>query len=138
MLYEVITHPNDAAILLLLYEMYIKEGKPERAEPLLARIFEREPNSYLGHILMARLRHAEGKTDEAVEHYQLALKRNWSVDLDMELGDVLVKTGRYDEAARLYRELIERDEQNESARVSLVHVYLLQKKDSRALRNNFV
>ncbi len=126
-------HPDDAAILLLLSEMYIKEGHPERAEPLLTHVVEREPNSYLGHILMARMRSAEGNTDEAVEHYQLALKRNWSADLDLELGAVLVKAGRYEEATHLYRDLIERDGQNETARVSLVHVYLLQKKDSRAL-----
>jgi len=126
-------HPDDDAILLLLSEMYIKEGQPERAEPLLGRILEKEPNSYLGHILTARMLQAEGKTDEAVDHYQSALKRNWSADLELELGEVLVKAGRYDEAARLYRELIERDGQNESARVSLVHVYLLQKNDSKAL-----
>lgn len=126
-------HPDDAAILLLLSEMYINADQPERAEPLLTRILNREPNSYLGHILMARMLQAEGKTDGAVDHYQQALKRNWSADLDMELGDVLVKAERYDEAAKLYRELIERDGQNESPRVALVHVYLLQKKDSQAL-----
>ena len=126
-------HPDDAAILLLLSEMYIAANQPEQAEPLLARILEREPNSYLGHILMARMRQAEGKTDDAVNHFQLAIKRNWSSDLNMELGEVLIKAGRYDEAVRLYRELIEREGQNESARVALVHVYLLQKRDTQAL-----
>ncbi|MDD2463267.1 MAG: tetratricopeptide repeat protein [Desulfobulbus sp.] len=126
-------HPDDAAILLLLSEMYINAEQPERAEPLLSRILVREPNSYLGHILMARMRQAEGKTDDAVDHYQRALKRNWSSDLNMELGEVLVKSGRYDEAVKLYRELVEKDGGNESARVALVHVYLLQKKDSQAL-----
>ncbi|MGD9948327.1 MAG: tetratricopeptide repeat protein [Desulfobulbus sp.] len=126
-------NPDDAAILLLLSEMYINAAQPERAEPLLTRILNREPNSYLGHILMARMRQAEGKTDDAVGHYQQALKRNWSTDLDMELGEVLVKVKRYDEAVQLYRDLIERDGQNESARVALVHVYLLQKKESLAL-----
>nr|WP_321466867.1 tetratricopeptide repeat protein [uncultured Desulfobulbus sp.] len=126
-------HPDDAAILLLLSEMYINAKQPERAEPLLRRIIDREPNSYLGHILMARMSQAEGKTDDAVSHYQRALKRNWSSDLTMELGEVLVKAERYDEAVRLYRDLIEREGHNESAHVALVHVYLLQKKDSQAL-----
>lgn len=126
-------HPDDAAILLLLSEMYINASQPERAEPLLTRILDKEPNSYLGHILMARLRQAEGRTDEAVDHYQQALKRNWSADLNMELGEVLVKTERYEEAVKLYRELVEREGQNESARVALVHVYLLQKKEAQAL-----
>lgn len=47
-------HPDDAAIMLLLAEMYIAD-QPDRAEPLLTRILEKDANSYLGHILMARL-----------------------------------------------------------------------------------
>jgi tetratricopeptide (TPR) repeat protein len=126
-------HPDDVAILLLLSEMYIAAHQPERAEPLLNRIFDKDANSYLGHILMARLRQAVGNTDAAVEHYQKALKRNWSSDLEMELGELYIKAERYNEAVRLYRGLIERDGQNEGARVALVHVYLLQKNDSQAI-----
>jgi tetratricopeptide (TPR) repeat protein len=126
-------HPDDVAILLLLSEMYIAAHQPERAEPLLNRIFDKDANSYLGHILMARLRQAVGNTDAAVEHYQKALKRNWSSDLEMELSELYIKAGRYNEAVRLYRGLIDRDGQNEGARVALVHVYLLQKNDSQAI-----
>lgn len=126
-------HPDDAAIMLLLSEMYIAANQPDRAEPLLARILEKDANSYLGHILMARLDQLKGRTDEAVSHYQAALQRNWSSDLEMELGDTYVKAGRHDEAVKLFRELIDRDKENEGARVALVHVYLLQKKDSQAL-----
>lgn len=126
-------HPDDAAIMLLLAEMYIAADQPDRAEPLLTRILEKDANSYLGHILMARLHQAKGRTDEAVTHYQAALQRNWSSDLEMELGDAYVKAGRHDEAVKLFRELIERDKENEGARVALVHVYLLQKKDGQAL-----
>jgi pentatricopeptide repeat protein len=126
-------HPDDAAIMLLLAEMYIAADQPDRAEPLLTRILEKDANSYLGHILMARLNQVKGRTDEAVTHYQAALQRNWSSDLEMELGDAYVKAGRHDEAVKLFRELIERDKENEGARVALVHVYLLQKKDGQAL-----
>lgn len=126
-------HPDDAAIMLLLAEMYIAADQPDRAEPLLARILEKDANSYLGHILMARLCQLKGRIDEAVSHYQAALQRNWSSDLEMELGDTYVKAGRHDEAVKLFRELIERDKENEGARVALVHVYLLQKKESQAL-----
>jgi tetratricopeptide (TPR) repeat protein len=133
--YQIISerHPDDVAILLLLAEMYITAGQPEQAEPLLDRILGKDPHSYLGHILMARLRQAQGNTDGAVDHYQKALKRNWSSDLEMELGELYIKAGRYNEAARLYRGLVDRDGQNEGARVALIHVYLLQKNDGQAL-----
>jgi tetratricopeptide (TPR) repeat protein len=126
-------HPDDVAILLLLSEMYIAANQPGRAEPLLTRILDKDGDSYLGHILMARLLQTEGRTDAAVEHYQKALKRNWSSDLEMELGGVYVQAGRYNEAVRLYRGLIDREGENEGARVALIHVYLLQKNDNQAL-----
>lgn len=126
-------HPDDPAILLLLAEMYLTANQPDKAEPLLTRILDRDPASYLGHILMARLRQVQNRTDEAVEHYTKALERNWSSDLQMELGELYVKAGRYDEASGLFQNIIDRDAQNESAQVALIHVYLLQKKEVQAL-----
>jgi len=126
-------HPDDPAILLLLAEMYLAADQPDKAGPLLERVLSRDPSSYPGNILMARLCQVQERVDEAVGHYQKALERNWSSELQMELGELYTKVGRYDEAAALYGALIERDEQNESARVALIHVYLLQKKDAQAL-----
>jgi tetratricopeptide (TPR) repeat protein len=126
-------HPYDPPILLMLAEMYMATEKPEKAEPLLEQVFELDSSSYPGHILMARLRQIQGRIDEAVEQYQLALERNWSSELQMELGELYITNGRYDEAVALYKVLVERDEDNESARVALIHVYLLQGKDEQAL-----
>lgn len=126
-------HPDDPAILLLLAEMYLPSNQPEKARPLLERVLSLDQNSYPGHVLLARLFQLQGKTDEAVEQYQKALERNWSSELQMELGELYIKTARYEEAAALYKDLIAREEQNESARIALVHVYLLQKNDTQAL-----
>jgi tetratricopeptide (TPR) repeat protein len=126
-------HPDDPAILLLLAEMYLPSNQPEKARPLLERVLSLDQNSYPGHVLLARLFQLQGKTDEAVEQYQKALERNWSSELQMELGELYIKSARYEEAAALYKDLIAREEQNESARIALVHVYLLQKNDEQAL-----
>jgi tetratricopeptide (TPR) repeat protein len=126
-------HPDDPAILLLLAEMYLNANQPERARPLLERILAQDPAAYLAHVLMARLCQLQALPEEAIEHYTKALERNWSSELQMELGELYVKAGQHDEAVRLYRDIIERDEQNEGARVALIHVYLLQKKDDQAL-----
>ena len=133
--YELISdrHPDDPAILLQLAEMYLAAGQPDKAKPLLERVLVQDQLSYPGHILMARLYQAQERVDEAVEHYQKALERNWSSELQMELGELYIKNERYDEAVALYEAIVERDEQNESARVALIHVYLLQKKDAQAL-----
>ena len=126
-------HPSDPAILLLLAEMYLAADQADKARPVLERVLAQDPASYPGHILMARLCQVQERVDEAVEHYQKALERNVSSDLQMELGELYIKNGRYDEAAALYEAIVERDEQNEGARVALIHVYLLQKKDAQAL-----
>lgn len=126
-------HPDDPSILLLLAELYLPSNQLDKARSLLARVLTLEPTSYPGHVLMARLLQLQEKIDEAVDHYQKALERNWSSELQMELGEMLIKTSRYDEAVSLYKDIIEREEQNESARIALVHVYLLQKKDEQAL-----
>jgi tetratricopeptide (TPR) repeat protein len=126
-------HPDDPAILLLLAEMYLTAEQPDKAEPLLDRVLTKDPGSYPGQILMARLCQVQGKIDAAAEHYKNALERNWSSELQMELGELYIKAERYDEAVKLYEAIIERDEQNESARVALIHVYLLQKNDAQAL-----
>lgn len=126
-------HPDDPAILLLLAEMYLADKQLEKARPILERVLTADPASYPGHILSARLLQQEGKPDLAVTHYRKALEKNWSSELQMELGELFIKIEQYAQAATLYNEIIEREGHNESARIALVHVYLLQKKDAQAL-----
>lgn len=126
-------HPDDPAILLLLAEMYIAGNQLDNAQAQLERVLSLDPASYPGHVLMARLSQLKDNVDAAVEHYQKALERNWSSELQLELGELYIKAARYDKAVALFKEIIEREENNESARIALVHVYLLQKKDEEAL-----
>lgn len=133
--YQVISdrHPDDPAILLQLAELYMASQQPDKAAPLLSRVLENDPSSYPGHVLAARLAFLQGDVDGSLAHYGKALERNWSGELQMELSEVLIKSGRYDEAATNYKEIIERESDNEGARIALIHVYLLQKKDDQAL-----
>ena len=126
-------HPDDPAILLLLAEMYLADKQMDKARPILDRVLTTDPSSYPGHILTARLLQQDGNPDLAVTHYRKALEKNWSSELQMELGELFIKTEQYGQAASLYKEIIEREGHNESARIALVHVYLLQKKDAQAL-----
>ncbi len=126
-------HPDDPAILLLLAEMYISSKQMDKAREILDRVLRLDSTSYPGHILMARFYRLEENPDQAVVHYRKALERNWSSELQMELGELYISTEQYDLAVALFREIIEREGHNESARLALVHVYLLQKKDAQAL-----
>ena len=126
-------NPDDPAILLLLAEMYLDSKQNGRARTVLDRVLTLDPASYPGHVLMARLDQLDDRPEQAADHYRQALARNWSSELQMELGELFIKTGRHEEAATLYRDIIAREDHNEAARIALVHVYLLQKKDSQAL-----
>jgi len=126
-------HPDDPAILLLLAEMYLSVNQLDKAQAIVERILSIDQTSYSGHVLMARLLVLQEKPDEAIGRYQMALQRNWSSELQIELGELYIKTARYDEATALYKQIIEREDQNQTARIALVHVYLLQKKDEQAL-----
>jgi len=126
-------NPDDPAILLLLAEMYLDGDQVEKVQPLLERILSMDPASYPALVLMARMLEVQGKADEAIVSYQKALQRNWSSELQIELGELYIKAARYDEAVALYQEIIEREDHNQGARIALVHVYLLQKKDDQAL-----
>jgi len=126
-------HPDDPAILLLLAEMYLSANQLDKAQAIVERILSIDQTSYSGHVLMARLLVLQEKPDEAIGRYQMALQRNWSSELQMELGELYIKTARYDEATALYKQIIEREDQNQNARIGLVHVYLLQKQDEQAL-----
>ncbi|MBM9536422.1 tetratricopeptide repeat protein [Desulfobulbus alkaliphilus] len=126
-------HPDDPTILLLLAEMYLAESQFDQARSVLDRVLVLDPNSYSGHVLLARLLRMENAIDQAIGHYQKALARNWSSDLQMEFGEMFLSAARYEEAAAVYREIIEREEENENARIALIHVYLLQNKDEQAL-----
>lgn len=126
-------HADDPAIALLLAEMYLAAGQADKARPLLERVLSEDQTSYPALLLMARLHQAEGRVDEAVAGYRKVLARNGSPELQMELGELFITGERYDEAAALYKDLMQQDEQNEGALKGLIHVYLLQKKDDQAL-----
>ena len=126
-------HPDDPTVLLVLAEMYLSSKQTDKARKSLERLLKLDSGSYTGHILMARLCQQEKEIDKAIDHYRKALDRNWSSELQMELGELFVNAERYDDAVALYTSIIEREEDNESARIALVHVYLIQKKENLAL-----
>jgi Putative Zn-dependent protease, contains TPR repeats len=133
--YRVISeqNPDDPTIRMLLAEMYMNTGQMDEARPLLEQVLVQEPASYPGRVLMAQLCRMQGQVDDAVEHYLKALEQNWSSELAVELGELYIKSGQYNEAAALFQAAIEQDDQNETVRVALVHVYLLQDKINQAL-----
>jgi tetratricopeptide (TPR) repeat protein len=125
--------PEDFTSLLLLSELYLVNNEKERAQYTLEEVLQIDNRSYPAHILLARLLVSEKKYDKAQDHYQQALLINWSADLQLEMAEGFLQLKNYHRAIQLYRDLLDRDELNESARIALIHVYLIQKRENKAL-----
>ena len=125
--------PEDTSSLLLLSELYLIDGKQDLARDALEEVVNIDNQSYSAHLLLARLLETEEDFTRAQHYYQQALEINWSSELQLELADVFVRQNEFKPAIKLYRDLLERDEMDEDARIALIHVYLLQDKEKKAL-----
>jgi tetratricopeptide (TPR) repeat protein len=125
--------PEDFTSLLLLSELYLANGEKKPARDALEKVLQIDNRSYPAHILLARLLVSDKNYDKALDHYQQALVINWSADLQLEMAEGFLQQKNYSRAIRLYRDLLDRDEFNEGARIALIHVYLLQKRENKAL-----
>jgi tetratricopeptide (TPR) repeat protein len=125
---------RDTASLLLLGELYLTENKYDMAKAALREVLTVDKRSYSSHLLLARLLVAEEDFEAGRRHYEQALDITWSEGLQLELADALTKQKKYDRAAELYREILHHDEDNEEARIALIHLYLLQGKEHKAMK----
>jgi len=126
-------NPEDENALLLLSELYMHQGQPIKARKTLLEILKANARSYPARVLLARLYMSLKQYDKALVEYHKTLKMNWSTDLLFEISQVYLHLEQYDKAIKSYGEILQHDKRNESARIALVNVYLLQKKDEQAL-----
>ncbi len=125
--------PRDLMPLLLLSELYVTEKKNDLALKTLRQALAIDPDSYPARVLLARFYVRTGRTDKALAEYRRALAINWSADLEMEMAELFMQKKAYAQAEKVYRRILDREENREDARIALVHVYLLQGREDRAL-----
>jgi tetratricopeptide (TPR) repeat protein len=124
---------RDTTSLLLLSELYLAENKYDMAKTALRDVLAADSRSYSAHLLLARLLVTEEDFAAGQQHYEQALDITWSEGLQLELADVLTRQKKYTRAVALYREILHHDEQNEEAQTALIHLYLLQGKEHKAM-----
>ena len=126
-------NPKEIAPLILLSELHLSENKPDEAKASLEKVLAEDSRSYPAHLLLARLLAAQGQLAQAIEHYQQAVSLNASEGLQLELAEVLIEQKKHAQAAAIYKELLKQDEENEEARIGLIHTFLLQNKERKAM-----
>ncbi|MCL7489665.1 MAG: tetratricopeptide repeat protein [Desulfobulbaceae bacterium] len=125
--------PSDITSLLLLSELHLNQNMLANAAQVLREVLEVDPESYAALVLLARIYLNTARYDDAEEQYNKALELNWSVDLLMEKADVYRAREEFDKVVALYREILEKDRNNERAALALVNQLLQVDRDEEAL-----
>jgi tetratricopeptide (TPR) repeat protein len=65
-------NPYYSAPYILLGRAYMKKDQPGRAEPMLRRAIQYDPNNRSAHYLLAQLLQQTGRVDEAKREFEIA------------------------------------------------------------------
>ena len=125
--------PEETRSLLLLSELYLSRRQLKAAGDALRQALAVSPDNYPAHVLLARIFVEKKQTGKALAFYHKALALNWSAELAMEMGELYLQKKRFAGAEAVYKKIIRRQPDNEEAGIALVHTYLLQKKEKKAL-----
>lgn len=101
-------YPHDFPALLHLGTVMMSRLNPGGALPMLQGAVEAEPGSAEAHNFLGSAYASLGRTREAMEHFRLALslQADYS-NARLNLGNALVRAGRFDEAIAEYRRILE-------------------------------
>lgn len=133
--YQVI-HANDPAestSQLLLAELYQSQKKLDAATDVLQTLLANKNDLYTGWLMQARIYRQQEKYQKARQAYDKALDLNWSTDVVLEMGELALKQDAIGEAVRLYRSGLKKDPSSEQLRIALVHAFLLNSQEDKAL-----
>ena len=127
-------NPEDETATLLLGELHARRKQYDKAEEVVRSLLDTKDDWYAGHLFLARINVNQEQYEKALEEYRKALELNWSAGLMYEMGELLRKLDRPQEAVELYRRILKKDESAEKARIAIVHTYLGMGRDDLALK----
>lgn len=116
--------PENFNVMLLLGGLYARARDYAQARQVLEKLVESNPDSYAGQYYLARLYLEMGLVAEAADTLGKALELNWSAHHAQETAEIFEQAERYDDAAAVYRRILEEAPGNERARGRLAVVYL--------------
>ena len=125
--------PDDPQALLMLGALSASDRDYLEAQKMLEKLVAVDDKSYAGYSYLAKLYRELNYYDKAMEAYDKALALNWSPMLAYEAADLYEYRQKYDEAAAIYKRLLEDDEANTKIRGRLARLYIMQGKVDAAL-----
>ena len=117
-------NPKDLDNMLLLGALYARQKKFDDARATLQKVIKLNPESSVGYHYLAKIFMETGKFEKAQSSYEKALEVNWSPFLAFEAAFFLTKRGLYDDALKLYQQIIAEDDSDERVRTMAISLLL--------------
>lgn len=90
-------------------KIYLKFGQNNKARRILIKFIEKHPGSYFSHKLLADIYEQEGKYEEAIDEFVLAVDINKKdYDSYYEIAFLLNQTEKIEESKKMLEELLEK------------------------------
>jgi tetratricopeptide (TPR) repeat protein len=117
LLHRLEKYPNDFPTLLHLGTVMLSRLNPGGALPMLEAAVKSDPKSAEAHNFLGSALSALGRTGEATEQFRLALalRADYS-NARLNLGNALVKAGKFDDAITEYQRILEANPEDELTR----------------------
>ncbi len=128
--------PDNEPALLRLGILLEQSGSTEEAETTLNRLIEINPGAYFAYLALARM---SASPESSEGHYGRAMKLNWSNELAYEVAQFYMDQAEpgdqenYEKAVTLLREVLEKDESQEQARLMMVQSLLGLDREEEAI-----
>jgi tetratricopeptide (TPR) repeat protein len=97
-----------SVLLLLLFSIasQIQVGTWRNSITLFTQAINAVPNNYFAHKLMAYTLQNQKQYDLALEHYDIVMKVAPSVDIQHNIGTILLQQGKFNEVIALYEKIL--------------------------------
>jgi tetratricopeptide (TPR) repeat protein len=122
--------PENEAALLRLGILLEQKGDIDTAKATLEKLIRVNPDSYFGYLALARM---SDSPQLSAEYYGQAIRQNWSSDLAYEIAQFQIDRQNYNEAITLLREVVDKDDSPEQARLMIVQSLLGQGQEEEAI-----
>jgi len=126
--------PNDAAAYQHVAVMLVNDGRLEEAIEVLRKGLEYKPrNSAMLHIGLGTIYMQQGKVDQAIPEFQIAVRQRPDSTTFNNLGVALSLKGKIDEAIKCHKKAIQLDPRNAEAYYNLGNIFYSQDNFKKAI-----
>ena len=117
------TKPS-AALDYAFATLYHMRGKDEESAAALRAALAKDPSYPKAHYMLGRKAYEEGRTDEAITHFEAETKAHPEDDASLStLASLYVEAGRTADAVKVYESVVTANPENTDALVSLDGLY---------------